>query len=200
MRNAVVGFRVHSGWAAAVAVVLTERNPVVLCRKRLQLVKLFTYEFRQPYHTAAKKPLNRARDFIARMETEAVGFATEGITEIEKEVAGRGFRLRQSALLAASARRLPELEKVLPSHALIHTADGELFRSAIRTASERKGLKVTLLKEKDLLKESETTLGLDSSATKRALSELGRPFGPPWSQDEKLSALAAWVTLVSGKQ
>lgn len=200
MRDVALGFRVHSGWTAAVAIALSGDNPVVLFRKRIQLVKRFTYEFRQPYHTAEKKPLNRAREFVARVESEAVGLATKGIAEIEKEVASRGFRLGHSALLAASARPLPALEKILASHALIRTADGELFRGAIRLACERRGLRIANPKEKGLLEECQTRLGLDSSATKRVLGGLGRTLGPPWSQDEKLSTLAAWITLVGAEQ
>jgi hypothetical protein len=29
------------------------------------------------------------------------------------------------------------------------------------------------------------------------VTDLGRPFGSPWSQDEKLATLAAWLTLAS---
>ena len=65
MINAAVGFRVHSGWSALVAVALEGRQPVVLCRKRVQLVETFNYDFRQPYHTAKKVSLEGGREFIA---------------------------------------------------------------------------------------------------------------------------------------
>jgi len=53
-------FRVHSGWAAAVAVCVNKGAPVVLARQRVHLVETFTYEFRQPYHTAEKMLLGQA--------------------------------------------------------------------------------------------------------------------------------------------
>ena len=67
MRQAAIGFRVHSGWAALVAVSLDEGAPVVLLRARPRLVRTFTYEFRQPYHTAAKRPPAEAHGFISRL-------------------------------------------------------------------------------------------------------------------------------------
>jgi hypothetical protein len=52
MKKAVVGFRVHSGWTALVAVSLEKGVPTVLSRQRLQLVEAFSFKFRQPFHTA----------------------------------------------------------------------------------------------------------------------------------------------------
>jgi hypothetical protein len=31
---------------------------------------------------------------------------------------------------------------------------------------------------------------------KHRITELGKPVGPPWSQDQKLAALAAWLSLL----
>jgi len=54
--------------------------------------------------------------------------------------------------LAACFWQTPSvLEKVLASHALIHTADGELFREALLHASNRCGLGDFRIKEKELL-------------------------------------------------
>ena len=63
MKQAAVGFRAHSGWAAMVAVSLDETSPRVLLRQRPHLVKKFTYEFRQPYHSAEKISLAEGRSF-----------------------------------------------------------------------------------------------------------------------------------------
>ncbi len=63
MNRAAIGFRVHSGWAAMVAVSVEKGEPVILVRRKLLLVKTFSYTFRQPYHTAEKMPLNDAAAF-----------------------------------------------------------------------------------------------------------------------------------------
>jgi hypothetical protein len=54
MKHAALGFRAHSGWTALVATSLEEGFPLVILRERFHLVKTFTYELRQPYHTAEK--------------------------------------------------------------------------------------------------------------------------------------------------
>ncbi|HYL85252.1 MAG TPA: hypothetical protein VE263_13530 [Candidatus Angelobacter sp.] len=195
MPNAAVGFRVHSGWAAMVSVSLEKSAPVVFARNRVHLVNTFTYTFRQPYHTAEKMPLAEARKFIALVEKEAKQLALRAIREMQTELERLNIKLTRGSLLLASGRPLPELEKILASHALIHTADGELFRMAIRRAFAQCELRVDCIKEKELLEIAKKTLRAQPAALLRRMTELGKPFGSPWSQDEKFATLAAWVAL-----
>jgi hypothetical protein len=197
LKQAAVGFRVHSGWAALVAVTLEKGEPVVLARQQVHLVETFTYEFRQPYHTAEKMLLGQAREFIARMQEEARRLAYSAIRELESRTQEQGVKLTRCGLLLASGRPLPGLEKILASHALIHTADGELFREALLHASARSGLRDFRIREKELLDRAETVLRFKSAALLRRVTELGRPFGSPWSQDEKFATLAAWLALLA---
>jgi len=200
LKQAAVGFRVHSGWAAAVAVSLEKGEPVVLARQRVHLVETFTYEFRQPYHTAEKMLIGQAREFIARMQGEARRLAYRAIRELASRTQEQGVKLTRCGLLLASGRALPALEKIVASHALIHTADGELFREALLHAGARCGLVDFRIREKELLDRAENVLRLKSAALLRRVTELGRPFGSPWSQDEKFAALAGWIALASASR
>ena len=194
-KQAAVGFRVHSGWSAVVAVSLEKGAPVVLARQRVHLVETFTYEFRQPYHTAEKMLAGQAREFISRMMAEARRLAYRAIRELESRTQEQGVKLTRCGLLLASGRALPELDKILASHALIHTADGELFREGILHAIARCGLEDFRVKEKELLDRAGRTLRIKPNALMRRVTELGRSVGSPWSQDEKLATLAAWLAL-----
>jgi hypothetical protein len=195
MKNAAIGFRVHSGWAAAVAVCVERGAPIVLAKQRVHLVDTFTYEFRQPYHTAEKMLLGQAREFIARMQAEARRLAHRAIRELASRTQEQGVKLTRCGLLLASGRPLPELEKILISHALIHTADGELFREALLHASARGGLKEFTIKEKELLDCAGQAFRAKPNELMRRVTELGRDFGAPWSQDEKFATLTAWLAL-----
>jgi hypothetical protein len=197
LKQAAIGFRVHSGWAAVVAVCLDRGLPVVLARQRVHLVETFTYEFRQPYHTAEKMLHGQACEFISRMQAEARRLAYRAVQEFESRTQEQGVKLTRCGLLLASGRPLPVLEKILASHALIHTADGELFREAILHASARWGLRDFRIREKELPDRAENVLRLKSAALMRRVTELGRPFGAPWSQDEKFATLAAWLALAA---
>jgi hypothetical protein len=197
MGNAAVGFRVHSGWAAMVAVSLEKGEPVVLCRERAHLVKIFNYSYRQPYHTAEKMQLEEARAFISQVRTDARSLACGALRGMQARVQEAGYRLSRSAMLLASGRELPELEKILASHALIHTADGELFREALLHGSDKCGFQTLQLREKELLGQAAKVLGSKEAALLKRVTELGKPMGSPWSQDEKFATLAAWLALSS---
>jgi len=151
MNRAAIGFRVHSGWAAMVAVSLENGVPVVVHRRKLLLVKTFSYTFRQPYHTAEKMPLGDAAEFVRGVAKESQELALAGIRTLQNELETVDYKLRGGAVLLASGRKLPEFEKILASHALIHTADGELFRESIRHSCARAKLPLTAIKERDLL-------------------------------------------------
>ncbi len=197
MNRAAIGFRVHSGWAAMVAVSLEDGAPVVLHRKKLALVKTFSYTFRQPYHTAEKMPHGDAVGFVRGVETESRELALSGLRALEKELDSADYKVRGCALLLASGRKLPEFEKILGSHALIHTADGELFRESIRRACMRAKLRLAAITERELLTTAATHLKKKPEFLNRQVAALGKSLGPPWTQDEKLATLAAWLILAN---
>jgi hypothetical protein len=195
VKQAALGFRTHSGWAAMVAVCVEKGAPRVVARERVQLVETFTYRFRQPYHTAEQLPLSKAREFVARVEAEADRLAYRAIHKLQSDLEKQDVQLTRFGLLLASGKTLPSFEKILASHALIHTADGELFRDALSRAGKRCGLETLGIKEKELLESAKQSLRIQPAALLRRLTELGKPFGSPWSQDEKFATLAAWLAL-----
>jgi hypothetical protein len=170
-------------------------TPVVVDRRRIELVKTFTYTFRQPYHTAEKIPLQDAVKFIRSVQSQAKRLAVASLRSLQKDLAEGDFKIVRGALLLASGRALPKLERILASHALIHTADGELFRGGLRAACLQCDLPVEGIKEKELFAAASKILRVQPAVLKRRVAALGKALGPPWTQDEKFAALGAWLTL-----
>ena len=173
---AAVGFRAHSGWATAVAIAGPVETPVVITRRRIEM------GLAQPYHASVGLELGEARQLIADCETRAASLAATAIRGIVTDVRALGHQVTCCGLLLASGRPLPPLESILASHPLLHTAEGELFRDALRAACRECGLRLTTIKERDLKMEG--------------LAAIDAP-GPPWRQDQKLAALAAIQALRS---
>ncbi len=196
MKHAALGFRAHSGWTALVALSLEEGSPLVLLRERPHLVETFTYEFRQPYHTAGKRPPAEARGFISLVRAEARRLAYRVIHSVQTNLQKQGYELKCCSLLLASGKPLPGLPQILASHALIHAADGELFREALLHASKRCGFETFTAKESELLEGAVHALHLQPDELGRRLTDLGHSLGSPWSQDEKFAALVAWLSLL----
>ncbi len=101
MKHAALGFRAHSGWTSLVAISLEEGSPLVLLRDRPHLVKTFTYEFRQPYHTAAKRPPAEAHGFISRLRVEARGLSYRVVHSVQMNLQKQGYELKCCGLLLA---------------------------------------------------------------------------------------------------
>ena len=200
MKHAALGFRAHSGWTALVAVALENDQPQVLMRQRPKLVETFTYEFRQPYHTAQRMPLDEARAFVSRTESGAKRLAEGTIRPIQTDLRKQGYEITCFGLPLASTKPLPSLDKILRSHALIHTADGELFRRALIRAGGRCNLAAFTIKERELLALACKTLSIKNEDDLMGrLTALGKLIGSPWAQDEKFAALVAWLALFSRK-
>jgi len=72
-----------------------------------------------------------------------------------------------------------------------------MFRQALVRASEGCGLPVTKVRERDLLERATAALRTPAGKLQRRLADLGRPLGPPWTQDQKLATLAALLALSS---
>jgi hypothetical protein len=199
--DAALGLRVHSGWAALVALSGPLASPAVLARRRIELVDRDSPGGNQPFHAARGLPLGSAQDLVGRALDGATRMARGALAAAAGELRRQGVGRIACGILQSSARPLPSLAAVLASHALVHTAEGELFRDALaKAAAAGEGvpaLCVVRIKERELLDRCTARLGLAPGELERHLAELGRRLGPPWRQDEKLATQAAWLALAS---
>jgi hypothetical protein len=189
-----LGLRSHSGWAVLIALQGPVSAPVVIDRRRLALCdKSFP---RQPYHAAENLPAARAEALVNRSLETATKLARAAVGAAVQERRAAGQEIAGAGLLLSSSRPLPkELAPILASHALIHTAEGEMYREVLRSGCEKAGVDVAGMRERDLLASAGPRLRLAPDAIAARLAARGKPLGPPWTQDEKLASLAAWLVL-----
>ncbi len=193
--RAALGFRAHSGWAAAVAISGSSNSPVVVERRRMQLADRRIPGSVQPYHAAESMPIADAERYIARCTEATQELARQAVRELVDALARQGYAAEHACVLLSSARPLPELARILASHALIHTAEGELYREALREAVRHVGLAVTGVKERDAEAECAARLQMTTADLRSRIGAMGKGIGPPWTQDQKLAAIAAWLVL-----
>jgi hypothetical protein len=197
--KAALGLRAHSGWTAAVVVAGPPASPAILDRRRLILADAAELEgSKQPYHAAEARGLPEAQRMIARCREDAERRAWEGLRATLEAAAAAGHRIECCGLLFASGRALPGLEKVLASHALIHTAEGEHFRGALTAAARRLSLSIAAVPEREVEARAAAAAGVSEKNLKTRIAGLGKTLGPPWTQDQKLAALAGLLALVAG--
>lgn len=194
---AALGLRAHSGWVALVALGGRPGSPVVIDRRRIELADTEIPGSKQPYHAAEGLGFEEAEETVERCAGTAKRLARGAFRVVIADLRKRGHEVVGCGLLLASGRPLPALASILASHALIHTADGELFRDALTHAAEQHDLPVTRVREKELFARAAADLRIPTDALQRGVNELGRSIGPPWTQDQKLAALVGWVALAA---
>jgi len=163
--------------------------PAVVQRRRLELADLRISGSKQPYHAAERMTLNEAEEFIRERAESSLAMARNGVDKALADLSKKGYAVHGACVVAASGRPPQSLAATLKSHALIHTAEGDFYRDVIRRACESAGLKTAAIKEKEL------RVQVSMGERAQRISEMGKLIGPPWTQDEKLSALAAWLLL-----
>jgi hypothetical protein len=193
-RKAALGFRAHSGWAALIALAEPVAAPLVIRRCRIELTDRGIVGSMQPYHTAGLMPLNDAETYLRSCSNATAAMAREAVRDALAELSD--YQVAGACVLLASGRPLPGLAGILSSHALIHTAEGEFYRAALREACECCGLPETGIKERDLAPEAAQAFGRSTEDLQSMVVGFGKVVGAPWRQDEKLCALAAWLVLM----
>src|SRR5271165_3360607 len=119
---AAIGFRAHSGWAAAVAISGSADAPVAITRRRIAMMEPGAAGPSQPYHRAVGLEIGEARQAIAHSAARAAALAASGLRAIVMDLESLGHRVTACGLLVAAGKPLPPLEKILAAHPLLHTA------------------------------------------------------------------------------
>jgi hypothetical protein len=198
VERVTLGLRAHSGWAVLVAVGGPSSSPVVVDRRRLSLCDgSFP---RQPYHAAENLAAAKAQALVSRSLETAHRLTREALASAVRDRRAAGQEVAEAGLLLGSGRPLPtELAAILRAHPLIHTAEGVMYREALRLGCERADVAVVGFREREIEATACRRFKLAPLALRARVTALGKPLGPPWSQDEKLATLAAWLVLTGAK-
>jgi hypothetical protein len=175
-----LGFSAHTGWAVVVAMT---RDLALVHRGRIDLLDGADAGRGHVYHLAKEASSTAAAEKqIAAAVAEANHRARAGIAALRKQL---GMQVVACGVVLGSGRPLPPLDAILRSHAMIHTAEGVLYRNALLEAARAEGLRAVGLRAADL----------DTHSLRERVDALRREVGAPWSQDHKSAALAAVLAL-----
>ena len=155
----------------------------VLERRRVVIADPEMPGSKQPYHAAVELTLREAEALVQRSIESSRALALEAMSVAVKGLRSEGHEVVGCGILLGAGKVLPGLERILKSHALIHTAEGEMFRDVLVWAAKECRLPVIGVREKEL----------DASLLRR-IGSLGKLIGPPWTQDQKYAAVAALMT------
>jgi hypothetical protein len=193
--HAAIGCRAHTGWAALVVVAGGVARPTVVLRGRAELGDPGGRVRRNAYHAARTLEPAAAADLVAAAERIAAEQAAAALERTVREARDEGAVVRSVAVVVGTLTGEAQLEKILASHALVHAAEGRLYQGALLQGAESHGLETIAIPKRGIWEQGEAALGVARDELRHWIDQLRREVGPPWAQDQKLAALAAWIAL-----
>jgi hypothetical protein len=190
-RAAAVGCRAHTGWAALVVVA---EGFEVVSRVRVELSDPSGLVRRNVYQRARGLEPAAAAELVEAAERIAAEQAAAALALTVREASGDGAVVRSCAVVVGAFRGA-RLESILASHALAHAAEGRLYQGALLHGAEALGLDTQAVSKNSIWEEGEAALGVAQDDLRHQIGDLRRELGPPWAEDQKLAALAAWIAL-----
>lgn len=172
-----VGVSDHAGWAVLVTV---DASGTAIDRRRVELVEPDLPPMPH-HHEGQRLPTSEAVQLVEWVTASAVRCARARLEELCAE--------RDAALSAIALRACPPLPPTIAeriaSYRAMCVADWVMYRTALADAATERGAAVHWYDPKAVLEAG------DEEATRRAIDEARRRFGPPWQKEHAMAMAAA---------
>ena len=188
--TAVLGVADHNGWAVCVTLAADRGFPVVVDRRRLDLIEPGVPS--QPYHhETVGMPRAEAEKLVVRVRESVMRTTLARLSELRDE-------LHSSYAIVAATLRHPPLTYVPATVAEAHEsypvmcrADGMLYHDALCTAARRLNIALELYDRGEEVGRAADRLGVSVEELEQFLHTAGERLGPPWRKEHRLAAAAA---------
>lgn len=157
-----LGITVHTGWGACVIVGGSLAKPEIVANK---MIEILGDSERFCFHLAAEMQPAAAQEWLERARKKALVHARRALLPLIAQTVG-------ICAIVARQGNPGDFAKILQSHPRIHVAEGCFYRDVLREVSP---VPVHIVPPASL-----------------DVSKVGKLTAPPWGQDQKLAALAAW--------
>jgi hypothetical protein len=192
--RAAIGFRVRSGWAAAVLLRGSPDAPRVLRHRQVELCDPSEPATRQPYHAGFGLALSDSTQ-AQRLADAVRRWGEQAVAALVGEWRSETTNLDRAGLVVGSDI---DPETIPNQHIRAHARERRLFRTTVEAALERADLPCRVVVVRDLYTIAEAELGRPEPHLKALLVALGRGLPGPWRAEEKMAAAVAWLSLAAG--
>jgi hypothetical protein len=173
--------------------VVVVAGDVVLLRKRVELADPRGRVRKNAYQAARTLEPDEADKLVEAARRIASEQAAAALEQTARDAKEEGADVRSCAVVVGALSEGVPLESILASHALAHAAEGRLYQGALLHGAESCGLEAVAVPKRSIWEEGAAALGLSPDELRRRIDNLRREIGPPWAEDQKLAALAAWI-------
>ena len=184
-----LGFRVKSGWAAAVLIAKSAKapTPTVIDSRVIELADPAVADSRQPYHAGfGTEQTDTAK--VTRLVRGIERFSRRTIAALLDEYRAE-HRVRRAAVVVAS---LTDPATIANQHMRAHASEGRLFRTVLVDGLEHCGVTVRVVLEREVYDLLGKAVRRSPSQAKTRVAALGEDVGR-WRADQKVAAAAAWL-------
>jgi hypothetical protein len=189
---AALGFRVKSGWAMSVLLAGPASAPELLFCQSILLSDPAEPASKQPYHVALELSEREAAPIVRKLRRVVGAAAKRSVAELLEQAAKRNRAVQAAALVVGS---VADPESLHNDHMRAHGREGQLFRAVLEDALREADIVCEVLVEKTAYASAASRLRKTLEAAKRVVAALGESHDGSWRAEEKLAALAAWVSL-----
>jgi len=189
--RAALGFRVKSGWAVAVLIGGSVRTPHLCDSYVINLSDPRNPATRQPYHAAMGRIETNASKLKRRTQSVRRTSA-KSVADLFRRYIDLGYKIQSAGLVVGSVID-PDL--IANPHIRAHALEERLFRTTLAAALQSRGIRCAIFTERDAYVAAAKTLGTSPAEIKSTVANLGDSANGPWRAEQKLAALAAWMSL-----
>jgi hypothetical protein len=190
--TATLGLRPHTYWTPATVLAGPATAPRLIARRRIVFA---TGRERMAYHEAAEIGPDGAEAWIEVVRAATQRNATQEIGALLAELRRDGFTIDIAVVPEARPKLPATVAEVVRVHALMHAAEGVFYRDVVAAACRELGLEVARTLERDLPEAAAAMLDVEPARLAARLTDLAAGQGPPWNEDYRFAALAAWLGL-----
>jgi hypothetical protein len=190
-QTAALGFRVKSGWAAAVMLKGSARSPRLCDVQQINLSDPQLPETRQPYHAAMGKLETDPRKIVQRVHV-VQRMAQRSTATLLGGYRQQNFAIKRAALVVGSQI---DPTSVANPHIRAHALEGQLFRSVLQRSLHGHGIRTEVLLEREAYSKAALEIKQSNENVRRVIQNFGRDAKVSWRAEQKLAALAAWLAL-----
>ncbi len=196
---AVLGFKLHTGWAVLVALTGTAAKFEIRLRRRIELLPTGDSIPRFMFHRAAEVSLTQAARLIQQAEAAARDAAELAVKQALDHLHTLNLTAKVVGIASGSKPIPADLSAVLRSHPMIHTAEAALFQRALASACEKYGLAVASAREREIWVRAAKASGSKEALLRKQVDDLRRSVGAPWGSDQKTATAYALLALASSR-
>jgi len=185
--SCTLGFRVKSGWAAAVLIANSQRAPTVIDSRVIELADPGVPDSRQPFHAGFGTEQTDTTK-VTRLIHGIEQFSRRSIAALLADYR-KQHHVRRAGVVVAS---LTDPATIGNQHMRAHASEGRLFRTVLVDALEHCDVAVRVVLEREAYELLGKALRRPPTEAKHKVAALGERVAR-WRAEQKVAAAAAWL-------